>query len=41
LDNNAWNQITCLEDGCEEVYQAADIQLHATSEENERYVVCI
>lgn len=38
LDNNSWDKITCLEDGCEEVYQAADIQLHAIAEENERYV---
>jgi hypothetical protein len=38
LDNNAWNNITCLEDGCEEIYQAVDIQLHSTAEENDRYV---
>ncbi|RDI88617.1 hypothetical protein Vi05172_g1482 [Venturia inaequalis] len=37
LDNNAWDNITCLEDGCEEIYQAADIQLHATAEQNEKY----
>ncbi|KAE9983806.1 hypothetical protein EG327_005335 [Venturia inaequalis] len=39
LDNNAWDNITCLEDGCEEIYQAADIQLHATAEQNEKYVL--
>lgn len=39
LDSNAWDKITCLEDGCEEVYQAADVQLHATAEQNERYVL--
>lgn len=38
LDNNSWDKITCLEEGCEEVYQAADIHLHATAQENERCV---
>ncbi|QDS75328.1 hypothetical protein FKW77_001879 [Venturia effusa] len=35
LDNNSWDKITCLEDGCDEVYQAADVQLHAVTEELE------
>lgn len=39
LDNNLWDKITCLEDGCEGTYQAADVQLHATTVQNERYVL--